>query len=159
MIINVKSSSWPSLSLLVGTHSNDDSGNMQFAKIIFETVVIGTGLLAVPVLAGSAVYAVGEAARWKVGLSVEPSKAKAFYTTIGLATVVGLLLNFTPISPMKALFWSAVINGVVAVPIMVILMLIASNLKVMKQFVIGRGLSVLAWASCLAMSLDLAAWH
>jgi Mn2+/Fe2+ NRAMP family transporter len=125
----------------------------QFAKIIFATGIIGTGLLAVPVLAGSAAYAVGEAARWKVGLSREPSEAKAFYTTIGLATVVGLLLNFTPISPMKALFWSAVINGVVAVPVMVILMLIASNPKVMKQFVIGRGLSVLGWASCLAMSL------
>lgn len=128
----------------------------QFAKIIFATGIIGTGLLAVPVLAGSAAYAVGEAARWKVGLSREPSEAKAFYTTIGLATVVGLLLNFTSISPMKALFWSAVINGVVAVPVMVILMLIASNPKVMKQFVIGRGLSVLGWASCLAMSLAVA---
>lgn len=123
-----------------------------FAKIIFATGIIGTGLLAVPVLAGSAAYAVGEAARWKVGLSREPSEAKAFYTTVGLATVVGMLLNFTPIPPMKALFWSAVINGVVAVPVMVILMLIGSNQKVMKQFVIGKGLSVLGWASCLAMS-------
>lgn len=123
-----------------------------FAKIIFATGIIGTGLLAVPVLAGSAAYAIGEAARWKVGLSREPSEAKAFYTTVGLATVVGMLLNFTPIPPMKALFWSAVINGVVAVPVMVILMLIASNQKVMKQFVIGKGLSVLGWASCLAMS-------
>ncbi|TIX90975.1 divalent metal cation transporter [Rhizobium sp. P44RR-XXIV] len=124
-----------------------------FAKIIFATGIIGTGLLAVPVLAGSAAYAVGEAARWKVGLSREPSEAKAFYTTVGLATVIGMLLNFTPIPPMKALFWSAVINGVVAVPVMVILMLIASNQKVMKQFVIGRGLRVLGWASCLAMFL------
>ncbi|NEI73198.1 divalent metal cation transporter [Rhizobium lusitanum] len=122
-----------------------------FAKIIFATGIIGTGLLAVPVLAGSAAYAVGEAARWKVGLSREPSEAKAFYATVGIATVIGMLLNFTPIPPMKALFWSAVINGVVAVPVMVILMLIASNPKVMKQFVIGRGLSVLGWASCLAM--------
>jgi NRAMP (natural resistance-associated macrophage protein)-like metal ion transporter len=123
-----------------------------FAKIIFATGIIGTGLLAVPVLAGSAAYAVGEAARWKVGLSREPSEAKAFYTTVGLATVVGMLLNFTPVPPMKALFWSAVINGVVAVPVMAILMLIASNQKVMKEFAIGRGLNVLGWASCLAMS-------
>ncbi|MBB5577916.1 MULTISPECIES: divalent metal cation transporter [Rhizobium] len=99
-----------------------------FAKIIiFATGIIGTGILAVPVLAGSAAYAVGEAARWKVGLSREPSEAKAFYATVGLAMIVGMLLNFTPIPPMKALFWSAVINGVVAVPVMVILMLIASN--------------------------------
>lgn len=122
-----------------------------FAKIIFATGIIGTGLLAVPVLAGSAAYAIGEAARWKVGLSREPSEAKAFYTTVGLATIVGMLLNFTPIPPMKALFWSAVINGVVAVPVMVILMLIASNREVMKQFVIQGSLKVFGWASCLAM--------
>lgn len=123
----------------------------QFAKIIFATGIIGTGLLAVPVLAGSAAYAIGEAARWKVGLSHEPGEAKAFYATIGLATLVGMALNFTPISPMKALFWSAVINGVVAVPVMVILMLIASNKKVMKQFVVGGGLKILGWSSCVAM--------
>lgn len=123
----------------------------QFAKIIFATGIIGTGLLAVPVLAGSAAYAIGEAARWKVGLSNEPGEAKAFYATIGLATLVGMALNFTPISPMKALFWSAVINGVVAVPVMVILMLIASNKKVMKQFVVDGGLKILGWSSCVAM--------
>jgi NRAMP (natural resistance-associated macrophage protein)-like metal ion transporter len=122
-----------------------------FAKIVFATGIIGTGLLAVPVLAGSAAYAVGEAARWKVGLSREPSEAKAFYTTVGLATMVGMLLNFTPIPPMKALFWSAVINGIVAVPVMAILMLIASNPKVMKQFVIRGGLKALGWISCAAM--------
>jgi NRAMP (natural resistance-associated macrophage protein)-like metal ion transporter len=123
----------------------------QFAKIIFATGIIGTGLLAVPVLAGSAAYAVGEAARWKVGLSREPSEAKAFYTTVGLATVVGMLLNFTPIPPMKALFWSAVINGVVAIPVMVILMLIATNRDVMKQFVIRGGLKALGWIACAIM--------
>ncbi|MDL2410813.1 divalent metal cation transporter [Rhizobium calliandrae] len=122
-----------------------------FAKIIFATGIIGTGLLAVPVLAGSGAYAVGEAARWKVGLSREPSEAKAFYATVGLATAVGMLLNFTPIAPMKALFWSAVINGIVAVPVMVILMLIATNRKVMKQFVIGAWLKVFGWLSCVAM--------
>ncbi len=122
-----------------------------FAKIVFATGIIGTGLLAVPVLAGSAAYAVGEAARWKVGLSREPSEAKAFYTTVGLATVVGMLLNFTPIAPMKALFWSAVINGVVAVPVMAILMLIASNRQLMKQFAIRGALKVFGWIACAAM--------
>ncbi len=122
-----------------------------FAKIVFAAGIIGTGLLAVPVLAGSAAYAVGEAARWKVGLSREPSEAKAFYTTVGLATMVGMLLNFTPIPPMKALFWSAVINGVVAVPVMVILMLIASNRQLMKQFAIRGGLKALGWIACAAM--------
>ncbi|PST21710.1 iron transporter [Rhizobium sp. JAB6] len=123
----------------------------QFAKVVFATGIIGTGLLAVPVLAGSAAYAVGEAARWKVGLSREPSEAKAFYTTVSLATVVGMLLNFTPIPPMKALFWSAVINGVVAVPVMVILMLIATNRDVMKQFVIRGWLKALGWIACATM--------
>ncbi|NEI71729.1 divalent metal cation transporter [Rhizobium lusitanum] len=123
----------------------------QFAKVIFAAGIVGTGLLAVPVLAGSAAYAVGEAARWKVGLSHEPGEAKAFYATIGLATVVGVLLNFTPIPPMKALFWSAVINGVVAVPVMAILMMIASNHKVMEQFVIGKGLRALGWTTSIAM--------
>ena len=123
----------------------------QFAKIIFATGIIGTGLLAVPVLAGSAAYAVSETAHWKVGLSREPGEAKAFYSTVALATIVGMVLNLTPLPPMTALFWSAVINGVVAVPVMIILMLIASNKKVMKQFVIGKPLRILGWATCVAM--------
>ncbi|MDK4723632.1 MULTISPECIES: NRAMP family divalent metal transporter [Rhizobium] len=122
-----------------------------FATIIFATGIIGTGLLAVPVLAGSAAYAVGEAARWKVGLSREPGEARAFYATVALATLVGMGLNFTPIPPMKALFWSAVINGIVAVPVMVILMLIACNQAVMEQFAIRGTLKFFGWASCAAM--------
>ncbi|MBX5159082.1 divalent metal cation transporter [Rhizobium sp. NZLR1b] len=123
----------------------------KFAEVIFATGIIGTGLLAVPVLAGSAAYAVSEVAHWKVGLSREPREAKAFYTTVAVATIVGMVLNFTPIQPMTALFWSAVINGVVAVPVMVVLMLIASDQTIMKQFVIGKILKILGWATCLAM--------
>lgn len=122
-----------------------------FAKIIFATGIIGTGLLAVPVLAGSAAYAVSETAHWKVGLSREPAEAKAFYATIVAATIIGMGLNLTPLPPMAALFWSAVINGVVAVPVMIILMLIASDKTVMKQFVIGKLLKILGWATCVAM--------
>ena len=123
-----------------------------FAKIIFAAGIIGTGLLAVPVLAGSAAYAIGEARRWPVGLSRQPLEAKAFYLTLAVATVVGMALDFTAINPISALFWSAVINGVVAVPIMIILMLLASNPAVMRQFVIGRTLKVLGWTATAAMT-------
>ena len=90
-----------------------------FAETIFALGIVGTGLLAVPVLAGSAAYAIGEARKWPVGLARQPMEAKAFYATVALATLVGMILNFTPMNPIKALYWSAVINGVVAVPVMV----------------------------------------
>src|SRR5689334_23892138 len=85
----------------------------KFAFAVFTLGIVGTGLLAVPVLAGSAAYAVGEACKWPVGLARRPLAAKAFYGTIALATVLGAAINFSPINPIKALFWSAVINGVV----------------------------------------------
>src|SRR5471032_1437460 len=84
----------------------------QFAFTIFALGIIGTGLLALPVLAGSAAYAVGEALKWRVGLAHLPGRAPAFYGTIALATLAGAAVNFTPLDPIKALFWSAVINGV-----------------------------------------------
>ena len=93
-----------------------------FAFTVFAIGIIGTGLLALPVLAGSAAYAVGETFGWHVGLSRKPYRAKAFYWTIAVATGLGVLLNYSPIDPIKALFWSAVINGVVAVPVMALLM-------------------------------------
>lgn len=123
-----------------------------FAKFILAAGIIGTGLLAVPVLAGSAAYAIGEARRWPVGLSRQPLEAKAFYLTLALATVIGMALDFSPINPISALFWSAVINGVVAVPVMVILMLLATNPVVMREFVIGRTLRVLGWLATGAMA-------
>lgn len=86
------------------------------AETIFALGVIGTGLLSVPVLAGSAAYAVGEARGWPTGLARQPMEAKAFYAVICIATIVGMIMNFTPIDPIRALYWSAVINGVVAVP-------------------------------------------
>ncbi len=97
------------------------------AFLIFAIGIIGTGMLAVPVLAGSSAYAVGETFRWHVGLARRPGRAKAFYAVIAVATLLGVLLNFSPIDPIKALFWSAVINGVVAVPVMVLMMMLASN--------------------------------
>jgi NRAMP (natural resistance-associated macrophage protein)-like metal ion transporter len=106
----------------------------EFAFTIFALGIIGTGMLALPVLAGSAAYAVGEAMHWRVGLSQQPLRARAFYATIAAATIVGAALNFTPLDPIKALFWSAVINGVAAVPIMVMIMVMASRRAVMGRF-------------------------
>ena len=124
-----------------------------FAEGLFALGIVGTGLLAVPVLAGSAAYGVGEAFRWPTGLDRAPKEAKAFYATIAAATAAGVILNFSPIDPIKALFWSAVVNGVVAVPIMAIMMTMAANPKVMGQFTIGWTLKVLGWLSTAAMAL------
>jgi NRAMP (natural resistance-associated macrophage protein)-like metal ion transporter len=122
-----------------------------FAAIIFAAGIVGTGLLAVPVLAGSAAYAVSEAAGWPVGLARLPRNAVAFYSTLALAMLVGIGLNFTPINPISALYWSAVVNGVAAVPIMVLLMIMTAQRRVMGEFTIGYGLKTLGWAATLAM--------
>src|SRR5271154_6306274 len=87
----------------------------RFAFAVFALGIIGTGMLALPVLAGSSAYALGEICGWHVGLARKPRRAKAFYGAIAVATVIGVVLNFSPIDPIKALFWSAVINGVVSV--------------------------------------------
>jgi NRAMP (natural resistance-associated macrophage protein)-like metal ion transporter len=123
-----------------------------FAFTVFALGIIGTGLLALPVLAGSAAYAVGEALQWRVGLAQRPGRARAFYGTIAAATVVGAVLNFTPLDPIKALFWSVVINGVTAVPIMVMIMLLASRRRVMGQFVLGPVLKSLGWLATGVMT-------
>ena len=125
----------------------------RFAFTIFALGIIGTGLLAVPVLAGSAAYAVGEALKWRVGLAQRPGRAPAFYGTIALATFVGAILNFTPLDPIKALFWSAVINGVAAVPIMVMIMLMASRKQVMGQFALRPLLKALGWLATVVMAV------
>jgi Mn2+/Fe2+ NRAMP family transporter len=124
-----------------------------FAFTVFALGIVGTGLLAVPVLAGSAAYALGEALGWRVGLAQEPARAPAFYWTIAAATFVGAGINFTPLDPIKALFWSAVINGVAAVPIMVMIMLMASRPKIMRQFTIGPWLKTFGWLATAAMAL------
>jgi Mn2+/Fe2+ NRAMP family transporter len=125
----------------------------EFAFAVFALGIIGTGMLALPVLAGSAAYAVGEAMNWPVGLAKDLKKAKAFYGVIVAATIVGGILNFTPLDPVKALFWSAVINGVVAVPVMIMTMRMASDAKIMGKFKIGGILRGLGWLSTLTMAL------
>ena len=124
----------------------------EFAFAIFALGIIGTGLLAVPVLAGSVGYAVGEAFRWRVGLAQLPGRAPAFYATIAAATLVGAALNFTPLDPIKALFWSAVLNGVAAVPIMVMIMLMGSRDAVMGPFTLKPLLRTLGWVATAVMA-------
>jgi len=121
------------------------------AEILFAIGLIGSGLLAVPVLTGSCGYAVAEAFGWKYGLSEKPGKAKQFYAIIVISTLVGLLINFTGISPIRALFWTAVINGLLAPPLLVLIMLIANNKKVMGERTNGWGLNIFGWAAAVAM--------
>jgi Mn2+/Fe2+ NRAMP family transporter len=125
----------------------------EFAFVIFALGIIGTGFLAIPVLAGSAAYALGEARKWPTGLARKPLKAKAFYLTIAVATCIGMVIGFSPIDPIKALFWSAVINGVVAVPVMAIMMLMTANKKMMGQFVIGGYLWFVGWLATGVMGI------
>ena len=122
------------------------------AETIFALGIVGTGLLAVPVLAGSAAYAIGEARKWPVGLARQPMEARAFYATVALATLVGMILNFTPVNPIKALYWSAVINGVVAVPVMIVMMLMSAEPKIMGPFVVTGWLKALGWVSAVLMA-------
>ena len=124
----------------------------EFAFTIFALGIIGTGLLALPVLAGSSAYAVGEALNWRVGLAQRPGRAKAFYGAIAAATLVGAALNFTPLDPIKALFWSAVINGVAAVPIMAMIMLMASSQTIMGDFTLRPVLKTFGWLATAVMA-------
>lgn len=123
------------------------------ASTLFALGIVGTGLLAVPVLAGSAAYAIGEALRWPTGLTRKPMKAKAFNGTIMLATVIGAVLNFTPINPIKALVWTAVINGIVAVPVVGIMMYFATRRDVLGQFVVTGVLKWLGWLTTVVMAV------
>lgn len=125
----------------------------EFAFLIFGFGIIGTGLLALPVLAGSSAYAVGEAFNWKVGLAHKLKRAKGFYAILAGATLLGGLMNYTPIDPVKALFWSAVINGVVAVPVMAMMMLMGSNRKVMGDFSLPPILKIFGWLATFAMAI------
>ena len=127
------------------------------ASIIFALGIVGTGLLAVPVLAGSAAYAIGEALKWPVGLDCKPMRAKAFYGTIVAATAIGALMNFSPINPIKALFWAAVINGIVAVPVMAVMMILSTKTAIMGRFTVRGPLRFFGWLATAAMAAAVAA--
>jgi len=119
----------------------------RFAATLFVCGIVGTGLLAVPILAASAAYGIGEAWRWRVSLEWRPQSALGFYGAIGVAIVTGLVLNFLHIDPLKALFWAAVLNGLVAAPLMAVIMMMASNPKVMGKFVIPPYLRWVGWSA------------
>lgn len=123
------------------------------AKLLFALGIIGTGLLAVPVLAGAAAYGLGEALRWPTGLERRPREAKGFYGVIAVSTLLGLGIDFTPINPMDALVLSAIVNGVIAGPIMAIMMLLASNPKVMGEFTLSGRLKATGWIATALMLL------
>lgn len=122
-----------------------------FAYILFALGILGVGLIGVPVLAGAGAYALSEALGWKSGLELKATDARGFYGIITVSILLGLVIQYSPISPMKALFWSAVINGVVAVPLMVVVILLASNKSVMGAYRIGLPLLTLGWIATLVM--------
>ena len=128
----------------------------QFTFVVFSAGIIGIGLLAVPVLAGSSAYALGEALGWTTGLAREPLDAKAFYGAIAAATMIGIGFNFVGIDPIKALFWCAVINGVVAVPLMIVMMIMAMQTKVMGRFVLPWALWAMGWLCTAVMAVAVA---
>jgi NRAMP (natural resistance-associated macrophage protein)-like metal ion transporter len=124
----------------------------RFAFALFSIGIVGTGLLAVPILAGSAAYAVAEAFEWRIGLGRRLRQARGFYLILSMATLLGVALNFTPIDPIKALFWSAVINGVVSVPVMVVIMRLSARVDVMGHFVVKGWIRILGWAATAVMA-------
>jgi Mn2+/Fe2+ NRAMP family transporter len=127
------------------------AGNFAFA--LFALGIGATGLLAIPVLAASAAYAIGETRKWAIGLSRKPKEASAFYATLAAATILGMAVTLAPIDPIQALYWTAVINGLVAVPVMIVMMLITAEPRVMGKFTISGWLRWLGWTSTFAMAL------
>jgi NRAMP (natural resistance-associated macrophage protein)-like metal ion transporter len=128
----------------------------EFAFVLFALGIIGTGLLAVPVLAASAAYAIGGALGWRVGLSQKPREAAAFYGVLAGATLIGVGITLAPVDPIQALYWSAVINGVIAAPVMIVMMLIGSRRDVMGRVAVTGWLLGLGWAATAVMALCVA---
>ncbi len=124
----------------------------EFAYLLFALGLLGVGLIGVPVLAGSAAYALAETMNWNFGLEKKVAEAKGFYGVIAVSLLAGLVIQYSPISPMRALFWSAVINGVVAVPLLVVIILLASKSSVMGHFTASRALKFLGWSATAVMA-------
>jgi NRAMP (natural resistance-associated macrophage protein)-like metal ion transporter len=129
----------------------------EFAFLLFAAGIIGTGLLAVPVLAGSAAYAVAEGFRWPIGLGLPLAEARGFYFILTIATLLGVAIDLSGIDSIKMLLWAAIVNGIISVPIMVVMMLLAVRPAVMGPFVIKRPLRVLGWFATGVMAAAVAA--
>jgi Mn2+/Fe2+ NRAMP family transporter len=123
------------------------------AYILFALGILGVGLIGVPVLAGSGAYALSEAMGWKAGLERKVQDARGFYAIIAISVLAGLAIQYSPISPMKALFWSAVVNGVVAVPLLVVIIVLATRKSVMGIYTASRPLVILSWIATAVMSV------
>jgi len=128
-----------------------------FAFVLFAAGIIGTGLLAVPILAGSAAYAVAESLRWPIGLGLSLAEARGFYSILMIATVLGVLIDLSGVDSIKVLVWAAIVNGVVSVPIMVILMVLVSDRHTMSTFIASARLKRLGWLACAVMALAVGA--
>jgi Mn2+/Fe2+ NRAMP family transporter len=125
----------------------------EFASVLFTLGILGVGLIGVPVLAGSGAYALSEAMGWEWGLERKTKDARGFYGVIAFSVLAALVIQYSPIDPMKALFWSAVINGVVAVPLMAVIILLASKRSVMGAYKASRTLIILGWIATGVMGL------
>jgi NRAMP (natural resistance-associated macrophage protein)-like metal ion transporter len=126
----------------------------QVSQIIFALGIIGTGLLAIPVLAGSSAYALSDTFGWKEGLSKKFGQAKAFYLVIATSTVIGLFINFIGIDPIKALVYTAVINGIVAVPMLYAILKICNDKAILENSTNGRISNIIGWATFLVMAVS-----
>ncbi|MDX1900401.1 MAG: divalent metal cation transporter [Gammaproteobacteria bacterium] len=124
------------------------------AKIIFATGIIGLGLLSIPVLAASSAYALGDTLKWKVGLNLTLNNAHGFYGTIILGTLLGLTINFMHFNPIKALIYTAVLNGIVAVPLILIIILIGRNEKIMGEYKNGLLSNIFVWLTFICMAIS-----
>jgi len=124
----------------------------KFATLLFATGILGVGLIGVPVLAGSGAYAAAEAMGWNEGLERKATDARGFYGVIAVSVLAALVIQYSPVNPMRALFWSAVINGVVAVPLLVVVILLVSNRKVMGDFTARAPIRWLGWATVAVMA-------
>jgi Mn2+/Fe2+ NRAMP family transporter len=129
----------------------------QLAFAVFAAGIVGTGLLAIPVLAGSAAYAIGEALRWPVGLARSPLEAKGFYAAVAVATLLGVAINLAGIDPMQALYGSAVLNGLAAVPTLAMMLRVGTNPDAMGEFTIPFGLRLGGWIAVAVMAACVAA--
>jgi len=153
-ITNIQTADQAAKSLEPLVKSFPDAG--QISKTIFALGVIGTGLVAIPVLAGASAYALSDAFGWKQGLSKSFTRARNFHMVIAASTIIGLLINFTNLDPIKALFYSAVINGIVAVPILIAVMKIANDKKILKDKINGRLSNVIGWITVMIMGIAVA---
>ena len=122
-----------------------------FAFLLFAMGILGVGFIGVPVLAGAGAYALSEVLNWNTGLERKVSDAQGFYSIIVVSVFLGLAIQYTPISPMKALFWSAVINGIIAVPLMIVVILLVSKKSVMGKFTASRPIVILGWVAVAVM--------